>query len=357
MEGHLGGEVVENGVIVKREAIHIYEDIWRLLFQEYIDVCQLPAPVIQTMQSISTGTKEVLQPYLYRHIHLRRARDVHLFFATLDLRGDLGTHLTSIHLAFIPTDSKVWILLRTHMPGLGQLSFISFAYSGNESDPLGYILAKLGRFLPAALQTLHLRSSCNPEDVMASGSTPWTTKTWCGNLAQIPSPITTFILTTPDYVVWPPTTEKLNKTRDAWTFGLSSHPGTSLRRIFVNSGFVDGGEGTQVYMQTLHDNQRHMWGPPEDNSPTTPEERNVDFCLERTYNMEGSLGTRILWESMDGHSWTTHPFAGGFFDELPLHNLAAAFGHEDGKWQKAWAHGNYFSAASTVTAVHVDHHD
>lgn len=315
----------------------VYSDLWRLLLDEYIDVWDLPRNVISSFQSITAPAKALFQPYVYRHANLRSTHDAFLFFNILTSVPELKAVVVSLHLAFIPKGSSLY-LLKEHLPQLAALTFLSFAYSNVDADPLGTLVNDLllRDMLPAGVHTLHLRSSCHDP----SPSHPWLSALWGSHIASIPSSITTFILTTPEYIIWPPTTSQLESTVSEWTGALSSNGGSRLRRIFINSGFGDAGERTRAYCADIY--WKAMDAP------------DADFSLKGMAPMEGSMGTRMFWTSPECHSWVTSPYLGMEY-ERELRQLTEAFGFRNENWKKGWAHLN--PHPSHLIAPHVDRPD
>ncbi|KAJ7467756.1 hypothetical protein B0H11DRAFT_1921241 [Mycena galericulata] len=291
-------------------ALLVPEEIWRILENEHLDIWTFSGPVLYIMQRITTGSKQVFQPYLYRHIHLRSASHALLFFRTFASRCDLYVHVLSLHFGFIPV-GPVWNQIQQNLPNFAQLSFLSFAHSPQDPEPLDSILNNLTReHLPPSLRTLHLRLTCNPADKNSSIAQPWNSPSWPLHLARIPSPITTFILTTPHPITQPPTAHNLESTLKKWTAELStpSRIPSELRLMIINQGM----DATEI-----------------------------------------SLGTRILWESPEGRSWSPLLFPRLNF-EGEKQQLAALFGHKD---DGCWAHVKPYSSPSVATSQHVDRGD
>ncbi|KAJ7433381.1 hypothetical protein B0H11DRAFT_2259446 [Mycena galericulata] len=313
------------------------EDIWRFILDQYLDIWLIPGPVIYRMQRITSGSKQVLQPYIYRHVHLRSPRHALLFLRTIESRGDLAQHIISLHFSFIPSDTQLWIQLTKYLPNFNRLVFLSFAFCNRDADPLGHILAQsIGEHLPPNVRTLHLRFSSNPEESpQAPGNTPWKYSSWASHLSNIPPPISNFFFTTPEYIIWPPNSLNHKSTLREWTARLQGR--SCINSIILNCGYGDASVRTQEYLDAAYSRMATAeWAALEGSNPPPVDDQDVDDALHGMDAMQGTLGTRIVWEHANDESWRVVLFAGENF-EREASRLAELFGDIQ-QWNESWAH-------------------
>ncbi|KAJ7508002.1 hypothetical protein B0H11DRAFT_1902318 [Mycena galericulata] len=311
---------------VRSSPLLVPEDIWRFILDQYLDIWLIPGPVIYRMQRITSGSKQVLQPYIYRHVHLRSPRHALLFLRTIESRGDLAQHIISLHFSFIPSDTQLWIQLTKYLPNFNRLVFLSFAFCNRDADPLGHILAQsIGEHLPPNVRTLHLRFSSNPEESpQAPGNTPWKYSSWASHLSNIPPPISNFFFTTPEYIIWPPNSLNHKSTLREWTARLQGR--SCINSIILNCGYGDASVRTQEYLDAAYSRMATAeWAALEGSNPPPVDDQDVDDALHGMDAMQGTLGTRIVWEHANDESWRVVLFAGENF-EREASRLAELFG-------------------------------
>lgn len=326
-------------------------DIWRVVVDEYLDIWRLPRPVIMEMALICRPSKEIYQPYLYQHVNLHNLDLTLRFLTTLSTVSYLRQQLVSLHFGFIPTDSLVWRAFRHYSADFTQLKLLSFVYTDELEEPLGYILDQSALdALPDSCRVLQLRPDPSSR---STGARPWDSISWPLHIAKIPPPITTFILLTPHHVVWPPSTKNLNRTLDAWTAQLtrpSGHtPPSSLRRMVLGTAFGDDAR-TQSYLLEVAEMEEKFHG-----IGTVNLQDGLDEALMAMDVIEGMPGTRILWELDDEGEWETHKNV-----EMEYRGedreLAEVFGYAHNNWRRAWAL-KPCTLFSVPNAPHVDRGD
>ncbi|KAJ7132399.1 hypothetical protein C8R44DRAFT_731077 [Mycena epipterygia] len=338
-------------VDLEKGKVQVPMDIWRVVVDEYVDIWRLPRSVIMEMALICHPTKEIFQPYLYRHVNLHNTDLALRFFATLSTMTHLRQHLVSLHFGFIPTDSLIWRAIRHYSPHFTQLKLLSFVYTNELEEPLGYILAQSALdTLPGSCRILQLRSDPSSEST-TTDARPWESTSWHLHLASIPPPITTFIFLTPHHVVWPPSTIDLNSTLNAWTAQLrrpsGPTPHSSLRRMVLGTAFGDDAR-TQGYLLEVAEMDEKIYGF-ETVNPLLRD--GLDEALMGMNTIEGMLGTKILWELDDEGEWETHTYVDMEYTGEDR-ELAGLFGYANGNCKRAWAHFKPYVRFSV--APHVD---
>ncbi|KAJ7255689.1 hypothetical protein C8J57DRAFT_1517981 [Mycena rebaudengoi] len=219
------------------------DDIWRLLFTEYIPIWQLPGETAA----------------LYRHVNLKSERKALIFWSTLGSRQDLADTVETLQLSFSleETGEGFWHGLRQHLPQMTKLTNFSLSYSLGDDDCLYRLIDKgdLAHTLPSTVDTLHLKPDYEKlqeaclfhravlwEENFPEDQGPWWSTFWRLTLSQIPS-FTHLIITTPVYIIWPPTHERMQNVFHQWTAQLrcSNSAHSSLCTITINSAYEDEG--------------------------------------------------------------------------------------------------------------------
>lgn len=79
---------------------------------------------------------------------------------------------------------------------------------------------------------------------------PWTATNWCLDITLLPH-IKQLIVTTPTYIVWPPTARQFDSAKNKWTAQLRRSPGVSvLQEIVIHSAFADEGDRIRSWEET-----------------------------------------------------------------------------------------------------------
>ncbi|KAJ7211555.1 hypothetical protein C8J57DRAFT_1539486 [Mycena rebaudengoi] len=303
--------------------IDLTEDLWHLVFREFTGIWQLSPRTIEELQTLSLLFKTIFQPYIYRHVNLRTPWHAVAFFRTLATRADLAPEIRTLQLSFELCDcsNDFWQGFRGQLPRMTALENLSLAYSHLDDDCLHRLLetGKLGDLLPPSAKTLHLKPVY--QDIYEGGRGfpddrgPWCSTLWRLTLAQIPH-FSHFIVTTPVYIVWPPTSPRLTTVFAEWTAQLrkTKHRASSLCTITLNSGFEDNGKRTREY--------RVEFGV---NKAEDPELGGGD-------DVEGSLGTRLQWGSENGYTWKMAK------PDSTVNVGSYFFGWEGRQWELSWGH-------------------
>ncbi|KAJ7885299.1 hypothetical protein B0H14DRAFT_2563938 [Mycena olivaceomarginata] len=144
-----------------------------------------------------------------------------------------------------PTAEEFWALFAIAMPRLLNLFTFSLSYDHYDENFLRRLihLGNLAQSFPTSLLTMHLKPlpchySISRLDLDLEYA--WDKPSWRSNISQIPY-IRQLILSTPAYVVWPPSAKTFSRTRDEWTEQLGNRSSSKLRDIVINCSFLDGG--------------------------------------------------------------------------------------------------------------------
>ncbi|KAJ7218165.1 hypothetical protein C8J57DRAFT_1254837 [Mycena rebaudengoi] len=130
------------------------------------------------------------------------------------------------------------------------------------------------------------------EEAFPEDQGPWCSTWWRLTLAEVPH-FAHLIITTPLYVVWPPTSQQMTKIFHQWTAQLRKAKvasSSSLRTITINCAFEDEGQRTREYRKRL----RGYAGTTVEPEP---------WQLLGGDEMEGTVGARLEWTSVDGRVW------------------------------------------------------
>ncbi|KAK6993132.1 hypothetical protein R3P38DRAFT_3516549 [Favolaschia claudopus] len=197
------------------------------------------------------------------------------------------TRSTDVELASLQDDHQIiqdfWRLFCSVMPTLTRLTALSLSYA--HDDPLflrRFIdYGEVRSTLPVSLRTLHLKPLAQDytRRKALSGPYAWHDDSWKLEISLIPH-IETLILSTPSYVVWPPTKEFLTLTLTAWTAQIRRNRrcNSNLSEIVINSGFGDNGAIGQD------------WATPRLNSPNF---NLTDLAILR--KLDHFYGYQLVW--------------------------------------------------------------
>ncbi|KAJ7147891.1 hypothetical protein C8R43DRAFT_952909 [Mycena crocata] len=238
------------------------QNVWGVILAELPEARLLPKGMPAALADSCKFLRGVYQHQMFQYVNLKSAAKAVSFFRTLSLRQDLLPHVQLIYCSFIlPNDNALlqecFCSQVSLMPNLHQLSL---TYSARDDEALYRIVEFLGP-LPERMHTLHLRplpSHGAYQPGMAEAfapNPPWKCNTWPLHLARIPSPISSFVLSTPSYVFWPPTDPILARVFRSWTVQLraqerhGSSSCSSLQKITINSGYGDSGRRLLTYVE------------------------------------------------------------------------------------------------------------
>ncbi|KAJ7271677.1 hypothetical protein C8J57DRAFT_1226259 [Mycena rebaudengoi] len=328
----------------------VNEDIWRLWSQHYdLDVWSMKRAQILALMLVSKAAYTVFQPYMYRYVNLVTRNRALCFLATLQTRQSLKGHLHFIQFTFdlrplISFDLNVkdhhtqfWDSLRNLLPCLHSLVDLAFTFMDNDGAFLERLVsqADLERTLPPSIKTLHLKrlyTQSIPEDPF-SVSGPWTLNPsgWAESLSKL-SAIHTLIITTPCYIIWPPTETRLSELLLEWT----SHMGrSSLREILLNCGFIDEGYSTLLY-EIERRREKEKEKVYEDELEELEQEgelEEISWALKGGEDVEGANGIRVRWVSSNGRDWKVS-------GDISRTGKGASylFGADGDEWRTQWVH-------------------
>ncbi|KAJ7511053.1 hypothetical protein B0H11DRAFT_2214901 [Mycena galericulata] len=252
-------------------------DLWHEIFHNHLrPELDLSAAALPALRSLSRTFALVVRPLMYRHVNLLSFPRAVAFFEivaenlrlarsvrTLQFSFDMGpfntdsdsdsdsdmedidndaNSLDSAPLRDLAVETEFWSLLNKGLPNLICLTTLSISYDHAQHDFLHHFLrmGNLAQTLPASVAKVHLKPLpaeylLHPKDLHMEG--PWNTTSWRLQISQIPN-IRQLLVTTPTYIVWPPTTDQLRLTIAAWTAQLR-HSTSRLEEIVVYCGFGD----------------------------------------------------------------------------------------------------------------------
>ncbi|KAJ7140271.1 hypothetical protein C8R43DRAFT_954989 [Mycena crocata] len=277
------------GVNPGGESISVGEDIIRYIYDEHVGIYELSAENITNLLRVSPLFYQIFRPYTYRHVNLRRPSDAIAFFSIVATPAYvvLAAAVQSLQLSFnldkktyegpgpevqaylglwdfedmtTSTWGVFWTHFRAGMPRLSFLSALSISFSHDDNNVLGRLIKEnkgnLRNSLPPSVRKLHLKPV--PEeygnvDLELCGEGPWDNTLWRLHLAQIPY-IEELFITSPMYIVWPPTQSVVNDDIKQWTAQLRcSNVATSstLQRIILNCGFGDEGGSVEEWDESV----------------------------------------------------------------------------------------------------------
>ncbi|KAJ7673143.1 hypothetical protein DFH06DRAFT_1174620 [Mycena polygramma] len=338
--------------------LSVLYDIWDSILHDYVDIKKdFTRKNVADLQYLCNDFCAIFRPYMYRHVNLRTPKDAITFFTTLHRRPYLAPCVLSLQFTFsldpygdvpaevwrgvhpypVPSRSDwklFWFRFRQALPSMTNLSSLAVSFS-HDDDAMLFRLIRRGRVadsLPSSLKILHLRpipdQYYDPDkDLLDEG--PWDKPAWRLHITQIPH-IETLILTTPLYVVWPPSQEGLDETLAAWTAQFKHHTSSSLSKIIINFGLNEGAhiENWEAGLDEDSDEEEHD----EDDDEELMPPRRVAYNLCETRFVGGSLGPQVVWVRVGKKSWK----------EFNIHTYSNSnrqeylFGSEGSKWGNAW---------------------
>ncbi|KAJ7730896.1 hypothetical protein DFH07DRAFT_969014 [Mycena maculata] len=367
-------------------------DIWNLILthalqrQDHYFLVDPDQPDIANLQLVCFDFCAILRPLMYRHVNLCTLPAAKIFFATVVKNEHLAEAVHTLQLSFDTDPSGVvcsdgdsegsrssehsmtaiesevwstfWTSFRAALGKLIRLDVLSFSYEHSDLYFLQRLIEEgdLGRTLSSTVKRLHLKPipddySLNMEDLLVVCA--WDHTSWRAQISRIPH-ISQLLLTTPCYVVWPPTDEALQICMSEWTSQFR-HPEccSQLKEIIVNSGFGDWGRHIEDFINEGGDMPAEVF----------LEERGVG----------GAIGTQVVWRRCVGKRWKLHEvsepsnsnrqeyFFGRGHDGPEDYNIPwiyideekhgkawrknerrqripEVFGCKDERWKKAWTH-------------------
>ncbi|KAJ7017308.1 hypothetical protein C8F04DRAFT_1200694 [Mycena alexandri] len=260
--------------------------------------------------------------YLYRRVvltnHNAKApwsfEDAIRFFSTVALHSTLAYSVRTMQLTFnmmdctleeldpleenldmpfppsTPLAAAFWASFQRIMPRLTRLETLNLSFDHDDRLFLRrfLVLGNLETTLPSCVKKIHLKP-LGPDyhledDELLTDWTPWDREAWAGELARIPH-IKTLLVTSPTYVVWPPTNDGLDAAIRAWTGSLSTSSG--LQEVVLNFAFGDEGEQIRALIEE------------DDDAVPAP-------FYEPIAEVGGSVGLQLLWRRV-GEEWQNVP--------------------------------------------------
>ncbi|KAJ7809442.1 hypothetical protein B0H13DRAFT_1927915 [Mycena leptocephala] len=266
-------------------------DVWELVLRKHTGPDDtFNVQWLQKTQYTCQGFAKILRPLIYRHVNLRCIEDAISFFATISQYPSLAGSVRTLQFSFdmdgnpelgrypysddesssedgrsidsvdSSTNSSAtsvlaqpehevtkqfWASFIENIPKLVQLATLSVSYSHSDMHFLHRLLlfGDLKETLPSSVQKMHLKPL--PEDYDLEGEDlistfAWNSAFWRLDISLIPH-ICTLILTTPSYVIWPPTTSQFKLTIAEWTAQFRHKTESQLNEIIINFAFNDEG--------------------------------------------------------------------------------------------------------------------
>ncbi|KAJ7447727.1 hypothetical protein B0H11DRAFT_1929477 [Mycena galericulata] len=290
----MSGAVEAASQAPQRDGNPLNLDLWIEIFHKHlrpqVDLSASSAAELQYGCRFFAGA---LQPLLYRHINLRSfSRAIAFFTSVAQENPRLARSVRTLQFSFemtplgadtetedldddtdsvqsrdvSPLETEFWTALNEGLPNLISLTTLSVSYDHNNKDFLRDLLrmGDLARILPASVIKLHLKPlpeeyHLHPEDLHMDG--PWHTTSWRLQISQIPN-IGQLIVTTPTYVVWPPTVDQVTTTVAEWTAQLRRST-SRLQEIVIKCGFGDEGGALEKWQES-HEGEEMADGFGED---------------------------------------------------------------------------------------------
>ncbi|KAK7021551.1 hypothetical protein R3P38DRAFT_1127485 [Favolaschia claudopus] len=255
--------------------VQVPPDIWHRILseEEELTIYDIPAANLLPLSMSCHYLQDLLQVYLYRHVNLRTVEKALAFFDTLLTPAhnyhDLAAEVLTLQFSFTTHDESsseggpiwdlFWDQLASVMRLMSALKTLNICYSLHDDDCLHRFImeSNLQDCVPASLETVHLKPLPGTEfgsltRIHSVG--PWNGSSWPVSISLIPT-ITTLIVTSPTYILWPLTAEQLLAERNRWTAQFRHHghrANVNLSTILLNFGTVDEGNGYEQAEQGLH---------------------------------------------------------------------------------------------------------
>ncbi|KAJ7486070.1 hypothetical protein B0H11DRAFT_1913803 [Mycena galericulata] len=276
-------------------------DIWDYLFHTHIPVGKLSRFEVVQLQYVSKDFAMFFRPLMYHHVNLLSCSAASIFVTTLTKVQSTLSHVVptpvlarcvlSLQISFnleedTPAHRTFWDLWGQLLPLLTSLKTLSICYSHDDADCLGRFIrsGRLSQHLPRAVKRLHFKPlcdeffECSAED--SGSSNPWDSSDWRLSISLIPH-IRQLIVTTPTYIVWPPTRERYNTVMNMWTAQLRrGHHTSQLDEIVIHCASGDEGESLNQWEGELG------------------------------YGIEGRhLGANWVWRKQDSGAWANDEYS------------------------------------------------
>ncbi|KAJ7272358.1 hypothetical protein C8J57DRAFT_1507213 [Mycena rebaudengoi] len=315
------------GAVVYSYSSEVAPELWLLIAEQLLDFRDLDKDTVDCLQYLGSVFLKLFQPLLYIHVNLTTGNRALQFFQTVLSKPHLASRVLSIQFTLdLHPPPPFWTGFQALLPTLHNLQSLAFSFGEDDEDALNRIIGDghLATSIPSNVHTLHLKFLYKRRE-FADKSGLWNFSHWRLSVSQIPAPIQNFVVSTPTYVIWPPTASQRSSVLLAWTSQMSmarrSATPSTLRCIVINSGFGDEyrlGEYINEWEESLA-----MGEEVEDEDWLAPELGGGD-------DMEGYVGTRIIWESANGRQWTvSDPY------RAPK-GISYAFGLENDEWKQTW---------------------
>jgi len=286
-----------------------------------------------------------LAQFFYRNVNLLSFERAVNFLKCLDSHTHFRTYIQVLRISFdlssLDRPQDFWCLWSTHASSMTSLRCLGICFTHTDSQPLGrfFHLGGGATCFPSSLVQLHLlpiqleyreedysdeysdedteeggsdsdreeggsdnedadddsASDGQPDDFSDQDSTaadwtekkdfgPWESPSWSITLALFPQ-IHFLIVTTPRYLIWPPTEDVFAAVRQRWTRSLSERH--QLSKIIIHWGYA------------MHDDDDRFT---QFNQPTTTEQQYAHIlgCIAG-----GRLGGMIsVWEKIEENGWS-----------------------------------------------------
>ncbi|KAJ7022641.1 hypothetical protein C8F04DRAFT_1272456 [Mycena alexandri] len=350
-----------HGIQLAEGSTEVYDDVWTLLSENYIDTRTMERQDLMNLQYICRNWLHQYRPLIYERINLRTYKDAEILFRlTLPNNKHLLPHIKLLSFGFpLPQDDTadmpLWTAFRTELHDMINLAIIIVSFTHKDPEPLGQANRLLlhGLELPKTLDLLHLRSSAEffEDEIQLGDYRPWEGETWRLDLALIPAPIKQFVLSTPHYVIWPPTDNQIDLTLNKWTAqwrkGYLPAVRPTLDLITINQGYIDDGSDMGrcaeysdfIFKHDLRHSHEAL-------------ENALSEDMGNSCDMEGREGFRLMWEQNKDGKWERTDLAWVFAP-----GAYQAFGGLNDECDLAWIHTRPWLVIDGLNAPHRDHPD
>ncbi|KAJ7898739.1 hypothetical protein B0H13DRAFT_2337394 [Mycena leptocephala] len=319
--------------VIQHPGPELIFDMWEYILLKHTGPSEVfDAEWLQKTQYTCHGFAKILRPLIYRHVNLRCFADAISFFSTISLYQSLASSVQTLQFSFDlganpklgrygPEDSnsdvhngddsssesghsfnvdsglpqpehqEFWAAFIECMPKLVQLKKFSISYSHSDLHFLHRLLrfGNLTETLPRTVQTMHMKPlpedyNLESEDLISEHA--WNSTLWRLDISLIPH-IHTLILTTPSYLIWPPTTKRFKAVIQQWTAQFRHKTQSLLKEIVVNFAFSDEGVLVQEWEEETGEK--------------------ADEVYEDKRAVGGGYGTQIVLQPNAKKSWVSIP--------------------------------------------------
>ncbi|KAJ7025911.1 hypothetical protein C8F04DRAFT_1268765 [Mycena alexandri] len=268
------------------------DDILYYLLRTCIRPGQTSEQTVLKLQFVCKDFCALVRSWIYAHINLRSFEDAIRFFSTVALHSTLAYSVRTMQLTFNMMDCTLEELdpleenLDMPFPPLTRLETLNLSFDHDDRLFLRrfLVLGNLETSLPSCVKKIHLKP-LGPDYHLEDDTGPLGIgKHGPASLRVFPT-LKPFFVTSPTYVVWPPTNDGLDAAIRAWTGSLSTSSG--LQEVVLNFAFGDEGEQIRALIEE------------DDDAVPAP-------FYEPIAEVGGSVGLQLLWRRV-GEEWQNVP--------------------------------------------------